>query len=39
MDKTGRVDKENKYGRFNEGCYNVGGGIVNKHNSALRSEI
>lgn len=35
MDKTGKIDKEKKYGKFNEGCYHVGGGIINKHNSAL----
>lgn len=37
MNKTGRVDKEKKYEQFNEGCYHVGGRIIN-HSSALRSE-
>lgn len=35
LDKIGKVGRKKKYGRVNEGCYHVGGGIINKQNSGL----
>lgn len=38
LDKIGKVDGKKKYGRVNQGCYHVGGGIMNKQNSAFMTK-